>query len=659
MSEHEKRVTPPAQAEQPFKQLEDVFNMDAVAVDVSDEGGWNCHFDDSRGLVITMDTSGWKDETGQVDEDALLFIGRNKLQQVHDILKPEYKEVSKTHATSESDKLFYETIDNLVYDARTMRTYNGYHATARRVYDEVLPVDDIKQSPAHVSFIKGLQHGAVFGNDAISELDADIKNLIQSVQYSGDFNIIDALVDHSTSLQQRQEIADRFLKPYFDHLVELNDGDAEGSSRQAREQSSTTKSANSDNAAKQDQSDPSDGDNGTSDDAFKQSIEDAISEMNENSSSNEPDHTDNSDANNEPDESSDPNNSSESEDSSKAPQADPDGLSARDVIPSEPSRSGMERITELVRVIKAAVRRDGRAMPFPDDESDPKDLQAQLAGRFRTELNLSRGNAKEYARTLVVYQDEIRRTADAFLELSVPYSVPGRLKMNNKAVVYGSQLHQGRLALASMQSSTDQELPVYRGRERTKPRQEFEFGGITIRLIVDASKSMNGVPAQKASQMGVILMEGLLLAKARKAREVANEDPDVEVGAMIFAGDAVEIIKPTKEPSASERADMFVNVRKADQYNTLVCPALNIFINDARLRPDRQHLAYIVSDNEFGDNPAWHHVPDNAMICNFSTTSKNSMMNYGVHFTPNAQPDHIPLLVSQYIKNFMEEKYGN
>jgi hypothetical protein len=595
-----------------------VFNLSDVQTEISPGQGWSCEPNPERGVVISIDPEQISMPSGEVKEEHVLFVSRHELQHARDMLDPEWKYQPDLSKVSQTDAFFWNFVHDITIDGRTVNDYTEYRKAAPDLYKTIVKEQNVRKEPKHIQLMKGLRFQSVLGEGSELRVDRDVQAEIDSLRNYDGHDITEILIHKGTTLQQRITLAEKFIKPVYDRLFEEekenhSEGELEQQAADANQQADMTQAG----------SEPSSdsGDEKT----FEEQLQQAAEEY---------------------------QTSQETEEEEQSNGVGNEESEEEDEDENFISKLGKKVMSALAGKEEANGAAEDEDQPDNNTESFEEEI-GKLGGTIQSELNLQRGDAESYARALIINRPMIRETAEIFKHLARIEEVQSRVRYNRQILPEGEKLHTGRLPEAYIQGISEIPMDIWKGKERKAPKTIRQFSGLDVQLLIDASLSMNGAPALHASHMGVVLAEGLLLARRQQAKEIRGKQPDVRLGSMIFAGDTEDVMPLSHEPTGPDRATMFVNTKRAGQYNTLVCPGLRAIVENARQNPDRDIIGIVISDNAFGDSPLplVSSKPDNCVIWNFSLGGSDSL-GVGKYAANINQTSELPAKLLKILKNY-------
>lgn len=647
--------------------LTSIFNLQDVATEVAPGQGWRCRIDPENGIVISVDPNQLEQDDGSVDEDHVMFVARHELQHTRDMLDPDWKFQPDLSKSSGSDRLFWNYAHDIAIDGRTVKDYKRYKEVAPELYKATFKQLDISSEPKHIQFLKGLRAQSVLGQDQSPfNISSDVQTKIDELRQQNGHDIPRVMMHKGTSLKQRIALAEKFLKPVYEELLQqelqngtpqdqldqqvqdaLKQGDMTQSSPEmspSQPDEDQTPEDQEDEQDKQDkqpepqdqQEDKSTDDQSIQDEPDEQQSGEEENPSNANTKEQDQQEENDHEAGQKDEESDEENKNSSTEDNTTSENEEQNNGQGSETFeeqlesvtaqykvaqakqakseqekneePNKPDKdSGLQR---MLGKIANAFDKDEDETPQSQDEAtteskdefNEKQLR-ELAGTIERTLELSKGDAESYAYALLNNRPLIRQAAEIFTYLASLDSVKTRMTHNRKALPEGDRLNTGKLPQAYIQATTDTPMDVWRGRERSAPKIARTFSGLDVQILVDASASMNGAPAHNAAEMSLVLAEGLLLAREQQAKEVAGKQPDVKLSSAIFGSSTTTVMPLSYEPSPANRASLYTNTKRAGQPSTLVNPGLTAIVENARENSERDIVGIIISDNHFGDNP--------------------------------------------------------
>ncbi len=545
------------------RQLGLLYGISGLEVVTRPGAGWSCAKTE-HGLTVTIDPQQTIEGNGvdaavpETDrpevspEVTSLFITAHELGHANDFLDPNWRRSSQPKPSRD---FFDCLVDDTVIDKRNRRV-PLLDAHADDVYSHQIP-SDLTELPQHVQLLYGMRVGTVVKEPSLT-MDESVSGILNSlVKYEKNgqvFNILDVLTDPRTSLAERRRIADKFILPHFEALLEEDKQEQDGGN----------------------QSESGDGEGDFQDiyDAYEQAVH------------------------------GHQQGDGEGEQSSRA-QAEASG---------QPSNGGSlsEQIAEAIKEAAAeqqaknAAKANAQTSSAKATEEDAAQHEAQLselAGTVAAEMQLSAGDAESYVRSLDQWTPTIKEVASVFMKLAAPANVIMSPRYATGAHTEGVRLHPRTMARVALQLDADQDQAIWQPIVREAHRQEVTFGGLDVHLLVDVSGSMAGAKAQCAADTALCLVEGLQLARHNVARTAGKfHQPDVRTQIIAF-GSGTEVLSPLSEaPTGQQKGKTYTNLLEADSSSTLVNGALESVKQASTVKPKRDAIAIIVSDGHFGDH---------------------------------------------------------
>jgi uncharacterized protein YegL len=165
----------------------------------------------------------------------------------------------------------------------------------------------------------------------------------------------------------------------------------------------------------------------------------------------------------------------------------------------------------------------------------------------------------------------------------------------------GFRLHPLRINQAAIQRTTRTPHAIWQPIKRSGRRQDLNFGGLDVYLLMDVSGSMKGEKARCAADAALCFIEGLQMASYMALASNGMKHPDVRIELIAF-GAGFDVVCPLSyEPSGEQKGKVFFSLRNADSKGTYVNGALNSITRPARDESRRDKLVFIISDGKFHD----------------------------------------------------------
>lgn len=619
--------------EQAVHQLGSLYGITGLEVVVKPGEGWSCQRFPNR-LTITVDPlqlierSDEEDVTvgrdGDIEQAAdprfILHTTGHELGHARDFLDPSWQEATVDQKPSEH--FFWNVINDAVIDTR-LRRVPLFDASTDELYRTVLfPGQDLTSKPKHVQLMYGILLDTVTDNP-LPALDEQVLAVVASLReyQKGDqtFNILDILTDLRTTLAERNKIARQFIWPRYRELLKED----------KRKQTSPT-----------------------------------------GSSSSAPDDS----ANSEYDEYEDARHKNTSTDSGSG-----DDQAGDEFTPAHPSEEDSDSQGHAEKIAKAILNpalpeettNDDIDQPEDDpsgqgfslfkesaeEEEDTEAIIEELAGIVQAEMELAPGDAKIYAKSMLEQSTVIQEVAKIFMKLARPGQMITSPRYRRRSNSEGMRLHPNTMAQIALQIDSGEDQAIWQKVERRAARQEVSFNGLDFYLLVDISESMAyGGKAECAANTGLLLTEGLQLARSKAARQAAqNNQPDVRVQIIAFGSDTSVLCELTPEPTGQQKGKAYNNLLHPTSGSTLVNGALNIVQTNATQNPERDNLVFIVSDGDFGDFEAAETsvgtMPQSVHVAHFVIGEFNRFIspNHEAVPDPSVLPEKLYATLAEYI----------
>ena len=620
--------------EQTVHQLGLLYGINHLEVEITPGVGTSCAKLESGGLLVTIDPKQVAEGEGAsmthpeygstTPEINALFMTAHELGHAKDFLDPAFRLPT---VKSPSSKFFDCLIDDTVIDTRNRRV-PLFDAKADAVYAHQIP-SDLTTMPKHAQLMWGIRVSQVMSSPGIA-IDPEVAAIIDGLSHferdDTSFNIPEVLTDPQTTLQQRRRIAETYILPHYQALLEED------------KQEQQNNQGDGDDT-------PKNGDGGFQE-VYNQ-YEEAVHGHRH--------------------ESHDDNNGNQQTD--KSDDKSDTGSSGK---PSDKDDKGSGGLAEqLCEVLKAQANKDRQAKQSAkeatqkltkaeteDGEQVKSEQLAQLAGTLAGELQLSQGDAESYVRSLDKWAPTINGVSDVFMRLAAPSDIIRSPRYKRGAYTEGLRLHPLTMAGIALQLETDQEQAIWQPIVRQAHRQEVSFGGLDVHLLVDVSGSMAGVNAQSAADTSLCLIEGLQLARHKVTRQVGQyHQPDVRTQIIAF-GSGAEILSPLSyEPTGQQKGRTYSNLLRPNSNSTLVNSALKYVAEAAAAKPKRDVIAIIISDGRFGDHDqaakSVAEMPKSAYIAHLviGNGAQNFIsQNNEVVANPGILPDKLASVLTDYIR---------
>lgn len=538
-----------------------LYGISGLEIVLRSGAGWSCAKTE-HGLTVTIDPQ-QTIETNGVEtaipkthrpevspEVTTLFITAHELGHANDFLDPTWRRSSQPKPSRD---FFDCLVDDTVIDKRNRRV-PLLDAHADEVYSHQIP-SDLTGLPKHVQLLYGMRIGTVVKDPDLT-MDKSVSDILNSlVQYQkGEqtFNILDVMTDPRTSLAERRLIADKFIWPHFDALLEED----------KQEQGDDDQSESGDGASEGEFQDVYD--------AYEQAVH---------------------------------GHQQGDGESEQSQQAQPGAF-------GQPGSEGSlsVQIAEAIKQTSAEQQAKDAAKTSTPKVTEENVAQheaqlSELAGTVAAEMQLSAGNAKSYVRSLDRWTPTIKEVANVFMKLAAPTNVIMSPRYATGAHTEGVRLHPRTMARVALQLIAGQDQAIWQPIVRKAHRQEITFGGLDVHLLVDVSGSMAGAKAKCAADTALCLIEGLQLARHNIARTAGKfHQPDVRTQIIAFGSGTVVLSPLSQQPTSQQKGKTYTNLLEADSSSTLVNGALELVKQASTLKPERDAIAIIVSDGRFKDH---------------------------------------------------------
>ncbi len=206
-----------------------VYGMRGMtATTESSDNGSYC-IAEPTGIRINIDPQQIADKTtGDVSEERALVVSLHEVGHAIDMIASPEDVLAKRSPT---DHFFYCLADDVVIDSRLCRL-PGIKQDVMDLYGDVMPeAKKIAEMPLSAQLMWGIRIGEVTGEslELHPEVNGIIDNLKNYTTKTGDkFDIIETLTDPRTDLINRRNIANRYIKPAYDKLVEQDKESGQG-----------------------------------------------------------------------------------------------------------------------------------------------------------------------------------------------------------------------------------------------------------------------------------------------------------------------------------------------------------------------------------------------------------------------------------------------
>lgn len=541
---------------------------------------------------------------------------------------------------SQTDHFFNNLTEDVVIDSR-LRRFPALEQPMADLYHQVMSdeVNNLAATPLSNQLMYGIRIGQVLGTQPA--VDERVSQMIDSLRChesdSQTFDIIDIMTQPNTKLAQIRQIAERFIKPLYDQLLEQDRQDGRddeiqqaidnyeqshgthGSSEQDEDDGNSNQSTESGEDDDSEKSAESNSDDGDSDDATGQSkslpeqIKEAVEQAAQNAKENGDD--------------SDEGSSSESDSGENTDKND--GQNSSEKSNGENSDEGDET-----------------------DHPTAEEL-AEAAGSLAKEMRLSLSDAEGYLQMALEHQLTVLGVAEVFKQLARPTASTQRMTNVRGRHHDGVTLHNNATPdLAIQETSSLPAKAIWQKIDRRATRQTLDFGGLNIHLLVDVSGSMRGEPANCATATAVCLLEGLNLAKAQIARENSYQMPDVRAHVVAFGSDAVELSPLDYQTDPVSLGRTYHALMNPDSWSTLVSEAIEM----SQTPPERGGITLIVSDGRFADTDEAKNIvdqqPEKHYVGQFVIGEYGSPIteNYHELSDPYALPNTLLRVLQNYLR---------
>lgn len=634
----ERSQYPDDSLENQVQALTGVFNLSHVQTEVAEGEGWKCSYSEQEGFSIIIDPLQLAEEGGDIDPAYVKIASRHELSHLKDMLGPHWKYDPLSKPQNVSDRLFWNFIHDVTIDGRTARSYEEYRNSMPELYNTLMKTEeDQLDQPKHIQFAKAMRSQMVLDEASQIVVSDDVQEQLDKLRNYNGHDIAHVLIHKGTTLKQRVEIGEKIIKPIYDSFLEEDEQktdkqELEKQAQETLEQSDMTKSTGNNEESEDDKG--SEGDQESFDDQMRgaaaQYREDIGIDSSEESGSS----------------------------------GDGEAKEQAESKSGNKSKKMLDVAKAMADAIKDNIRPSSTAQQSETDQSQAgkqEESEANnLAGKIKKEMNLNNGKALEYARVVVKNKQLIYRVAEVFTYLANVNEVQTRIKRTRAATTDGASLHSKKLPSAYVQGLTDVPMPIWHRKKRVASKQELTFDGLDFWIITDASSSMDGAPADSAATLEVVLAEGLLLARDQQKQELIGSMPDVRMAGLIFGSSTATVMPLSHEPSAADRAKMFINTKEAGQDSTLVCDSLKEVFRSATANPERDVVCFVISDNVFGDNPSnlKNLKPDNCSIINLilpAEWSSPTKLMLGEYSKSVKDAHKLPVMLAEILENYRQD----
>ena len=212
-----------------------IFGLSGLRIEVAPGFGWSSQKTE-HGIVLTIDplqvarkpnteavdkqdTAAIVEAIAQTDRRYTSFAICHELGHVRDFIDPEHQD--KDFATK-SDHFFWNIVDDAVINVRLRRVPALDACTDELFRDVLFSNNDFRNQAKHVQLMFGLLLHTVIGDTPpVSDDVQQIIDRLKAVPAAGAiFNIMQVLADPSTSLRERRLIAEQYIKPTYDALLQ-------------------------------------------------------------------------------------------------------------------------------------------------------------------------------------------------------------------------------------------------------------------------------------------------------------------------------------------------------------------------------------------------------------------------------------------------------
>lgn len=512
---------------------------------------------------------------------------------------------------SQTDYFFNNLIEDTVIDSR-LRRFPALEQPMADLYQQVMgeEINNLATAPLSSQLMYGIRIGQVLGLQPA--VDGRVNQMINSLRrhdINGQvFDIIDTMTQPNTSLAQMRQIAERFIKPLYNELLEQDHQDGrDGDIQQAIDNYEQSHGIHGLTEQDEDNADDKTSQSKPLPEQIKKAIEETTEDTKENSD--------------------DGDNSGENSNSER----DSDGTS---------DENSNERLTA-----ESSDRDDKAAHPTAEE-------LAEIVGSLAKEMNLSLSDAEGYLRMALEHQSIILGVAEVFKQLARPAASTQRMTNIRGRHHDGATLHTDATPDLALQETNS--LPaeaIWQRIDRRTTRQSLDFSGLDIHLLVDVSASMKGDSAHCATAAAVCLLEGLNLAKAQIARENSYQMPDVRTHVVAFGSTAVELSPLNHQTNPVNLGRMYHALMNPDSWSTRVGNAIKM----SQTPPERDGISLIVSDGQFFDEDeaesAVNQQPENHYIGQFVIGSSGSPITENYHKL--SDPYMLPSTLLSVLQNYL------
>lgn len=574
---------------------------------------------------------------------------------------------SASQKLSQTDYFFNNLTEDVVIDSR-LRRFPALEQPMADLYHQVMSeeINNLAATPLSNQLMYSIRIGQVLGTQpAVDErVDQMIDSLRNHENDGQTFDVIDIMTQPNTSLAQMRQIAEQFIKPLYDQLLEQDQQDGRddeiqqaidnyeqshgthGSSEQNEDDgnSSASAEANDDESTESSQSDSNDSDDDQSAEADQGDKAGDDSEKSDGAG----------------------------EDSTESDEDDDDATNQSKSLP-EQIKEAIKQATENAKENGDDSDEDSNSESDSgentgqssseesgDDEDDETNHPtaeelAQTAGNIAKEMNLSLSDAKGYLQMALEHQPTILGVAEVFRQLARLTKGAQRTTNVRGRHQDGVTIHTDAIAdLAIQEVSGLPARDVWQKNDRRATSQTLDFGGLDIHLLVDVSGSMAGEPANCATATAVCLLEGLNLAKAQISRENSYRMPDVRTHVVAFGSSAVELSPLNHQTDPVNLGRTYHSLMNPDSWSTLVSEAIEM----SQTPPERDGITLIISDGQFADTDAAKNIvdqqPENHYVGQFVIGEYGSPIteNYHKLSDPHVLPNTLLSVLQNYIRRY-------
>ena len=564
---------------------------------------------------------------------------------------------SASQKLSQTDYFFNNLTEDVVIDSR-LRRFPALEQPMADLYHQVMSeeINNLAATPLSNQLRYSIRIGQVLG--AQPAVDERVDQMIDSLRnHENDgqtFDVIDIMTQPNTSLAQMRQIAEQFIKPLYDQLLEQDQQDGRDDEVQQAI----------------DNYEQSHGTHGSSEQNEDDGNSSASAEANDDESTESNQSEDNGD------DSQSAESSQSKDDSEKSDGAGEDSIESGedDDDATNQSKSLPEQIKEAIQQATENAKENGDdsdedsnsesdsgentdESSDEDDETDHPTAEelAQIAGNIAKEMNLSLSDAEGYLQMALEHQLTVLGVAEVFKQLARPTASTQRMTNIRGRHHDDVTLHTDATPdLAIQEASGLPAKTIWQKIDRRATRQTLDFGGLDIHLLVDVSGSMAGEPANCATATAVCLLEGLNLAKAQISRENSYRMPDVRTHVVAFGSSAVELSPLNHQTDPVNLGRTYHSLMNPDSWSTLVSEAIEM----SQTPPERDGITLIISDGQFADTDAAKNIvdqqPENHYVGQFVIGEYGSPIteNYHELSDPHVLPNTLLSVLQNYIRRY-------